>query len=175
MRFPLLILILALLTIVAGYRCDSPKEDTTIDMNEPISSYGFDVNESFFDFDIALADSIRITMEDERGGGYVELGINDRGELDIEYSGDVNKPAMFFFDTYLKRICEEWARNSGCIVEEKLFGICKHDYLLGKDRFWSMSSKNLKSDVLTHRTYICKQCDADVIIGMAISFKESKR
>lgn len=52
----------------------------------------------------------RITIEVD--GNSVLLYTNDNGELDIKYEGDVNIPAMFFFDTYLKNICDEWIKKN---------------------------------------------------------------
>ncbi len=41
----------------------------------------------------------------------ITFGVNESGELDIEYEGDTNKPAMYLFETYIKDICDTYIKE----------------------------------------------------------------
>ena len=61
--------------------------------------------------EIVIAEPVppRITISIENN--YVSMYINDNGELDIEYVGDVNEPAMFFFDEYIKPMVDAYIKE----------------------------------------------------------------
>jgi len=142
-------------------------EETALTIDDDI----IDPNEPCFMLTTGTTSSYAETVSIEMDGGSVELSINDRGELDIEYEGDINEPAMFFFDYYLKGMCEQWMKANGYVAAEKEFKGCNHSHLVSSQDHWNMSF----SGTLMGKRYKCRECGAEITVSIAYVTKPKEK